>query len=71
MEIIGENNPEHFFVATQDFDLRKKFREVSIFDLMLVPYFLLFPPNLHPFSLVYELFFHYCIESACYYEVFF
>ncbi|KAG8644266.1 hypothetical protein MANES_11G112500v8 [Manihot esculenta] len=28
VEIIGENNPEHFFVATQDFDLRKKFREV-------------------------------------------
>ncbi|KAF2322276.1 hypothetical protein GH714_010054 [Hevea brasiliensis] len=27
-EIIGENNPEHFFVATQDFGLRKKFREV-------------------------------------------
>ncbi|KAJ9189080.1 hypothetical protein P3X46_000413 [Hevea brasiliensis] len=27
VEILGENNPEHFFVATQDFDLRKKFRE--------------------------------------------
>ncbi|KDP42893.1 hypothetical protein JCGZ_23835 [Jatropha curcas] len=28
VEIIGENNPEHFFVATQDFVMRKKFREV-------------------------------------------
>lgn len=28
MEVIGESNPEHFFVATQDTDLRKKFHEV-------------------------------------------
>lgn len=28
MEIIGEKNSEHFFVATQDTDLRKKFQEV-------------------------------------------
>ncbi|KAL5576551.1 hypothetical protein UlMin_018250 [Ulmus minor] len=27
-EVIGENNPEHFFVATQDNDLRKKFQEL-------------------------------------------
>ncbi|EPS72859.1 hypothetical protein M569_01899, partial [Genlisea aurea] len=27
-EIIGENNPEHFFVATQDADLRKKLQEI-------------------------------------------
>lgn len=28
MEVIGEKNPEHFFVATQDADLRKKLQEV-------------------------------------------
>ncbi|KAH9791579.1 PIN domain-like family protein [Citrus sinensis] len=28
MEVIGEKNPEHFFVATQDVDLRKKLQEV-------------------------------------------
>ncbi|KAK1358704.1 rRNA-processing protein UTP23-like [Heracleum sosnowskyi] len=27
-EIIGENNAEHFFVATQDADMRKKFHEI-------------------------------------------
>ncbi|KAK3022023.1 hypothetical protein RJ639_047413 [Escallonia herrerae] len=27
-EVLGENNPEHFFVATQDADLRKKFQEI-------------------------------------------
>ncbi|GFZ16267.1 PIN domain-like family protein [Actinidia rufa] len=27
-EIIGAGNPEHFFVATQDADLRKKFQEL-------------------------------------------
>lgn len=27
-DIIGENNPEHFFVATQDADMRKKFQEI-------------------------------------------
>uniref|UniRef100_A0A2P2JI33 UTP23 sensor motif region domain-containing protein n=2 Tax=Rhizophora mucronata TaxID=61149 RepID=A0A2P2JI33_RHIMU len=27
-DIIGENNPEHFFLATQDADLRKKFQSV-------------------------------------------
>uniref|UniRef100_M1TD96 Maternal effect embryo arrest 21 n=1 Tax=Dimocarpus longan TaxID=128017 RepID=M1TD96_9ROSI len=28
MDVIGEKNPEHFFVATQDVDLRKKLQEV-------------------------------------------
>ncbi|XP_011088373.1 rRNA-processing protein UTP23 homolog isoform X2 [Sesamum indicum] len=28
MDVIGENNPEHFFVATQDAELRKKFQEI-------------------------------------------
>ncbi|KAJ7954458.1 rRNA-processing protein UTP23 like [Quillaja saponaria] len=28
MDVIGENNSEHFFVATQDTDLRKKFQEI-------------------------------------------
>ncbi|KAJ3690949.1 hypothetical protein LUZ61_020113 [Rhynchospora tenuis] len=28
LSVIGENNSEHFFVGTQDPDLRKKFREV-------------------------------------------
>lgn len=27
-DVVGEGNAEHFFVATQDADLRKKFREV-------------------------------------------
>ncbi|XP_041006966.1 rRNA-processing protein UTP23 homolog isoform X1 [Juglans microcarpa x Juglans regia] len=27
-DVIGQNNPEHFFVATQDTDLRKKFQEI-------------------------------------------
>ncbi|CAK9141771.1 unnamed protein product [Ilex paraguariensis] len=27
-EVIGESNPEHFFIATQDADLRKKFQEI-------------------------------------------
>lgn len=27
-EVIGENNSEHFFVASQDADLRKKFQEI-------------------------------------------
>ncbi|EEF32186.1 rRNA-processing protein UTP23, putative [Ricinus communis] len=34
LEVIGQNNPEHFFVATQDFDLRKKFREVPAVPLI-------------------------------------
>ncbi|GFY85151.1 hypothetical protein Acr_03g0019250 [Actinidia rufa] len=29
-EIIGAGNPEHFFVATQDADLRKKFQEEGL-----------------------------------------
>lgn len=29
-EIVGEKNAEHFFVATQDVDLRKKLQEVSV-----------------------------------------
>jgi len=29
VEIIGENNPDHFYVGTQDTDMRKKFQEVS------------------------------------------
>ncbi|XP_058179878.1 uncharacterized protein LOC131298432 isoform X2 [Rhododendron vialii] len=28
MEVIGEKNPEHFFLATQDADLREKLQEV-------------------------------------------
>lgn len=28
IETIDENNPEHFFVATQDIELRKKFRKI-------------------------------------------
>ena len=31
VEIIGENNPDHFYVGTQDTDMRKKFQEVSFF----------------------------------------
>nr|GMC81098.1 rRNA-processing protein UTP23 homolog isoform X1 [Ipomoea batatas] len=27
-EVIGENNPEHFFVATQDADLRKMLQQI-------------------------------------------
>ncbi|CAN1289361.1 rRNA-processing protein UTP23 homolog [Linum perenne] len=27
-DIVGENNPEHFFIATQDAELRNKFQEV-------------------------------------------
>ncbi len=34
-EVIGQNNSEHFFVATQDTDLRKTFQEVSLFCLLL------------------------------------
>lgn len=30
-DVIGQINPEHFFVATQDSDLRKKFQEVNNF----------------------------------------
>lgn len=29
-EVIGEKNTEHFFVATQDAELRKKFQQVPI-----------------------------------------
>jgi len=29
-EAVGENNSEHFFVASQDTDLRKKLQEVCI-----------------------------------------
>ena len=35
-EIIGAGNPEHFFVATQDADLRKKFQEVCVCFLFIV-----------------------------------
>ena len=31
VEIIGENNLDHFFVGTQDTDMQKKFQEVSLF----------------------------------------
>ncbi|KAM7470749.1 hypothetical protein LguiA_008932 [Lonicera macranthoides] len=34
MEIIGDNNSEHFFVATQDADLRKKFHEIPSVPLI-------------------------------------
>ncbi|XP_028104609.1 rRNA-processing protein UTP23 homolog isoform X4 [Camellia sinensis] len=30
VEIIGEDNPEHFFVATQDADLRKNLQELKV-----------------------------------------
>ena len=30
-DIIGQNNSEHFFVASQDVDLRKSLQEVSLF----------------------------------------
>ena len=30
LELISENNPEHFFVATQEYDLRKKSQEVVL-----------------------------------------
>ncbi|WCJ42342.1 PIN domain-like family protein [Euphorbia peplus] len=33
-DVIGESNSEHFFVATQDFELRKKFWEVPGVPLM-------------------------------------
>lgn len=29
LSLIGDRNPDHFFVATQDADLREKLREVS------------------------------------------
>lgn len=32
IDIIGEKNSEHFFVASQDVDLRKKLQEVSVFS---------------------------------------
>lgn len=28
LDLISEKNPEHFFVATQEYDLRKKSQEV-------------------------------------------
>lgn len=34
VEVIGEKNPEHFFVSTQDVDLRKKLQEVCIVIVM-------------------------------------
>ncbi|XP_050204598.1 uncharacterized protein LOC126654693 isoform X1 [Mercurialis annua] len=33
-QVIGEQNPEHFFLATQDFGMRKKFREVPAVPLI-------------------------------------
>jgi U3 small nucleolar RNA-associated protein 23 len=36
IEVVGENNSEHFFVASQDTDLRKKLEEVGIFFVMLI-----------------------------------
>lgn len=38
-EVIGENNPEHFFVATQDAELRNKFHQVSVSTLNNVKQF--------------------------------
>ena len=29
IKIIGDNNPDHFFVVTQDIDLREKCRKVT------------------------------------------
>ena len=40
--IIGGSNTEHFFVATQDADIGKKFREVRTVQLPLERTFLLF-----------------------------
>jgi rRNA-processing protein FCF1 len=34
LSLIGEKNPEHFFVATQDSDLRAKLREVWKFTTL-------------------------------------
>ncbi|XP_021762515.1 rRNA-processing protein UTP23 homolog [Chenopodium quinoa] len=34
VEVIGENNPEHFFVATQDIELRNKCRKVPGLPVM-------------------------------------
>ena len=28
MSLVGDKNPEHYFVATQDSDLRERLREV-------------------------------------------
>ncbi|KAE9450932.1 hypothetical protein C3L33_17166, partial [Rhododendron williamsianum] len=33
MEVVGEKNPEHFFLATQDADLREKLQEVCVIFL--------------------------------------
>ncbi|WRX20524.1 rRNA-processing protein Fcf1/Utp23 - like 3 [Theobroma cacao] len=33
-EVIGENNSEHFFVATQDADLRKKLQKATFFPFL-------------------------------------
>ncbi|KAF5177153.1 rRNA-processing protein UTP23-like protein [Thalictrum thalictroides] len=35
-EVIGEDNSEHFFVATQDSDLKNKLQEVSFPSSLLV-----------------------------------
>lgn len=38
--MVGGDNPEHFFVATQDTSLRRKFRQVNNFWLSLIYKFL-------------------------------
>jgi U3 small nucleolar RNA-associated protein 23 len=34
LSLVGEKNPEHYFVATQDSDLREKLREVYILPFL-------------------------------------
>ena len=42
VEIIGENNPDHFYVGTQDTDMRKKFQEVSFFFFHFKLFYMIF-----------------------------
>jgi Ca2+/Na+ antiporter len=42
VEIIGENNPDHFYVGTQDTDMRKKFQEVSFFFFLFKLFYMIF-----------------------------
>jgi len=38
VEIIGEYNPDHFLVGTQDTDMRKKFQEVRFFSFLIISF---------------------------------
>jgi rRNA-processing protein FCF1 len=42
VEIIGENNPDHFYVGTQDTDMRKKFQEVRVFFFHFKLFYMIF-----------------------------